>query len=176
MNHIRCIKTSILIVAAVTMVGCKSKQEAPATSPVTPPQNGGEIKSISGQNTAGGVATSPQDKADAEAAAKRVLARMEAGDFAAIYNDAGPGFKKIGSEGQFVALFQQKREITGPLKDPRELNFITRPDYTHVLTFSLENNRFRTERRLTLARAKSGKMELVGLNQHDEPKQHDHPK
>jgi hypothetical protein len=176
MNRVHCIKTALLIFVAVTFVSCKSKQEAPKASSVALQQNAGGRKFMSGQNAAGGVVASPQEQADAETAAARVLAQMEAGDFAAIYNGAAPGFKQIGSEAQFVAKFQQTRQKTGPLKNLQEVSFITLPNNTHVLTFSLKNEWFRTERRLTLARANSGKMELLGLNQHDEPTQQAHSK
>jgi len=169
MNHRRRLNIAFLIMLFVTVIGCKSKQEAPATK-TAPPQNAGEVKSISGQNTAGAPVTSPQDKIDAEAAAAHVLSQMEAGDFAKIYNEASPGFKQIGSETLFVAKFQQTLQKTGPFKNPKEISFVTLPDKTHVLVYRLENDRFKTERRLTFDRSKSGKMELFGLNQHDDPK------
>lgn len=171
MNRVRCIKAALLLISAVAVLGCKSKQEAPAPSSGTPQQNTGEIKSISGQSAGGAVPTSPQDKADAEAAATRVLTQMEAGDFSTMYKEAEAGFKKIGSEAQFVAKFQQVRQKTGPLMNPQLVSHVTRPDKTVVLVYRLGNDRFISERRLTFARNKSGKMELFGLNQHDEPKQ-----
>jgi len=169
MTRVRCLRTALLLIATAALIGCKSKQEGqgPATGA---PQNAGDVKSISGQNTAGGVATSPQDKADAEAAAAKVLAQMEAGDFAAMYNAASDGFKKIGSVDQFVAKFQQARQKTGPLKNPQEVSIVTRPDKSQVIIYRLVNDQFVTERRLTFARNKSGQMELAGVNQHDEPK------
>lgn len=170
MNYVRCIKTALLLIVVVTCLGCKSKQEAPGVNTGAPPQKAGEIKAISGQNVTGAVATSPQDKSDAEAAAARVLAQMEAGDFPAVYKESTPGFKQIGSQASFVAKFQQTRQKTGVLKNPKETSFITRPDKTHVLIYRMENERFKTDMRLTLARSQSGKMELAGLNQHDELK------
>jgi hypothetical protein len=169
MNYARRINNLFLIILFVTVIGCKSKQEE-TVAKTSPPQVGGEVKSISGQNAAGTPVTSPQDKIDAEAAAARVLLQMEAGDFSAIYNEATPGFKQIGSQALFVEKFQQTRKKTGPLKNPKLVSFVTLPDKTHVLVYRLESERFKTERRLTFDRSKSGKMELFGLNQHDEPK------
>ena len=169
MNCVRHIYFAFLIILFVAVIGCKSKQEPPAAK-TAPPKNAGEIKAISGQNAAGTPVTSPRDKNDAEAAAARVLSQMEAGDFSAIYKEAAPGFKQIGNEALFVAKFQETRKKTGPLKNPQEVSFVTRPDKTHVLVYRLENDRFKTERRLTFDRSKSGKMELFGLNQHDDPK------
>ncbi|HEX2769543.1 MAG TPA: hypothetical protein VHN12_09675 [Geobacteraceae bacterium] len=169
MTYTRLGRTIILFILFAAAFGCKSKQEAPGAK-TSAPRNAGEIKSISGQNAAGAPVTSPLDKSDAEAAAARVLSLMEAGDFSVIYNEAAPGFKQIGSEVLFVAKFQQTRQKTGPLNNPQEVSFVTRPDKTHVLVYRLENERFKTERRLTFDRSKSGKMELFGLNQHDDPK------
>jgi len=171
MNRSSCIKTAVLIIAAVTVFGCKSKQDAPgADSPAAPASVEG-IKSISGQSATGAPAASPKDKADAEAAAAHVLAQMEAGDFSAIYKEAAPGFKQIGKEADFVAAFQRTRQKTGALKDARQASFTARPDQALVLVYSLENDKFKSDRRLTFTRSKAGKMELAGLNQHDEPKQ-----
>lgn len=169
MNNVRRFIIAFLVVTLVTVIGCKSNQEAPVAK-TAPQPNAGEIKSISGQNAAGTQVTSPQDKIDAEAAAARVLAQMEAGDFAAIYNAATPGFKQIGSQALFVEKFQQTRQKTGPLKNPKLVSFVTLPDKTHVLVYRVDNDRFKSERRLTFDRSKGGKMELFGLNQHDDPK------
>lgn len=170
MSNLRCIKAVVLIAAAVAVLGCKSKQESPASNSAAPEQNAEAVKSISGQSAAGSIVASPRDKADAEAAAARALAQMEAGEFSAMYNDASPGFKKIGKEAAFVAKFQSTRQKTGALKDPRQVSFVTRPDQAHVLIYRLENDQFTSERRLTFARSKTGEMVLEGLNQHDEPK------
>jgi hypothetical protein len=169
MNYVRRINNLFLIILFVTVIGCKTKQEEPVAK-TAPPKVGKEVKSISGQNAAGTPVTLPQDKIDAEAAAARVLLQMEAGDFSAIYNEATPGFKQIGSQALFVEKFQQTRKKTGALKNPKQVSFVTLPDKTHVLVYRLENERFKTERRLTFDRSKSGKMELFGLNQHDDPK------
>lgn len=169
MSYVRRINIAFLIVSLVTVIGCTSKKETPVAK-TAPPQNAGEVKSISGQNAAGTQVASPQDKIDAEAAAARVLAQMEAGDFAGIYNEATPGFRQIGSQALFVEKFLQTRQKTGPFKNPKLVSFVTLPDKTQVLVYSVENERFKSERRLTFDRPKSGKMELFGLNQHDDPK------
>lgn len=167
MNRLRFLKPIALVIATVAVFGCKSKQETPQGAQ---PQQGAPVKSISGERASGAVTSSPQDKADAEAAAKHVLDQMEAGDFAGIYQAAGPVFKSIGPEASFVHQFKATKDKTGPLAGAKEASFVTLPDQSFVLVFHMENDRFETERRLTFARGKSGKMELVGLNQHDEPK------
>jgi hypothetical protein len=166
MNRLRCLKTIAFVIAAVAVFGCKSKQEPQQAGP----QQVAPVKSISGERAAGAVTSSPQDKADAETAAKRVLDRMEAGDFSAIYKEAAPTFKQIGPEAAFVQKFQATRQKVGPLKDAKEASFVTSPDQACVLVYHMENDRFKTERRLTFVRGKDGKMELLGLNQHDEAK------
>jgi hypothetical protein len=166
MNCIRHIKIAFMLVVLVTFIGCKSKQDKPGASP----QEKGAATAVTPQDKTGAPAATPQDKADARAAAARVLAQFAAGDFSAIYKESAPGFKQIGSESQFVAKFQQTRQKTGMLKNPLEQSFDTRPGNNHVLIYRLENERFKTDMRLTFARSKEGKMELAGLNQHDEPK------
>jgi hypothetical protein len=169
MKHDRYIKTALLFVVLVTFIGCKSKQEKPGAS-----AGGAQEKAATTagapQGKSGADAVPPQDKADARASAARVLAQMEAGDFSAIYKESAPGFKQIGSESQFVAKFQHTRLRVGALKNPHELSFDTRPDKSYVLVYRVENERFKTDMRLSFLRAQNGKMELVGLNQHDEPK------
>lgn len=168
MNRSRSLKAIVLFLAMVAVVGCKSKQEgsaAPAAG--TQPQ---AVKSISGEATTGAVTSSPKDKADAEAAAGKVLSLMEAGDFAAIYKDAAPSFRQIGKQEDFVGKFSATRQKVGALSGQKETSFVTMPDQTFVIIYHMENPRWSTERRLTFTRGKGGKMELYGLNQHDEPK------
>lgn len=170
MNNVRCLTTALLLAGIATTFGCQSKQESPPAKSAAPAQDAGVIKSISGQVAGGGTIASGTNKADAEAAAVRVLGQMEAGEFSALYREASPGFKQIGPEAAFIESFQQTRQKTGPLRDLRQSSFVTRQDQTHVLVYRLENDRFKTERRLSFARSTDGKMELCGLNQHDEIK------
>jgi hypothetical protein len=164
------IKALILILSAVTVIGCTSKSETPAVQNTEPGPGAGVIKSISGENVAGPTA-SPKDRADAEAAAIRVLAQLDAGQFSALYNDSSLEFKQIGEEASFVTKFQQTGQRMGPLKDARQASFVTLPGQTYVLVYLQENDRLKVERRLTFVRSRTGKMELVGLNQEDAPRQ-----
>ena len=175
MKHIHFIRTASLVIAVATAVGCNSKQDnsaAPVAAPTAaaPAPGAGEGKYLSGQNSMGAPTASPQDQAAARAAAAKVLARMESGDFAAIYADASPAFQKIGEQAAFVGKFSQTRKKTGPFKAPQEVSFVTRPDGGHVLVYRLDNERFQTDRRLSFVRSPKGIMLLEGLNQHDEPK------
>ena len=167
MNYLRCIKTAFLLVILVTFIGCKSKQDKPGASTGTP-QEKAAAPAVPPQ-VKPGIASS-QDKTDAQAAAGRVLALLEAGDFPAIYKDAAAGFKQIGSESQFVAKFQQTRKNVGVLKNPHEVSVGTLPGNGYVFVYRVENERYKTDLRLTFARSQNGKMELAGLNQHDELK------
>lgn len=169
MNPTFRLKTAALLVVLVTLAGCKAKQEKPAEN-ATAPQG---VTTTAPATTAGNAATraaSGQEMADARSGALRVLSQFEAGDFAAIYRDSAPSFKQIGPEAAFVTKFQQTRQKTGPLKNPKELKFETGSDNVHVLLYRVDNQRFITEMRLSFARSKNGAMELVGLNQHDEPR------
>ena len=167
MNNVHCIKAAFLLVILLSFIGCKPKQDKPGASTVAP-QEKAAAPAVPPQVKAGIVL--PQDKADAQAAAVRVLALMESGDFPAIYRDSAAGFKQIGSESQFVAKFQQTRKSVGVLKNPQQISLGTLPGNGYVFIYRLENERYKTDMRLTFARSQSGKMELAGLNQHDELK------
>lgn len=169
MNCVRLNKTVLLSIVLAMFIGCKSKQE-PGANSATTPEKVGNVKVLGGQNAPGADVASPQDKADAEAAAVRIMAQMAAGDFTAVYNGAEPGFKKIGSEAQFVAKFQQAHQKVGILGKPLQVSFVSLPDKRNVLVYHIENDHYKTDMRLTLIRAQDGKMVLAGLNQHDEPK------
>lgn len=169
MNYARCIKAAFLLVILATFIGCKSKQEKPATN-AGAPQEKSATPALPPQNKPGSAVVPPQDKADAQAAAVRVLALMERGDFPAIYKDAAAEFKQIGSESQFVARFQETRNNVGVLKNPHQISFGILPGKGYVLVYRVENERYKSDLRLSFARSQSGKMELAGLNQHDELK------
>lgn len=152
MNFARIGTLIVLSLSLLMITGCDSKKDK------------------SGAASPGSAVASPQDQADARAAAQVVLSQLLAGDFAKIYQDAAPGFKKIGSEAQFVAKFQQVRQKVGELKSPRETSFATLPNKGHVLVYRAENELYNTDFRISFERAQDGKMVLAGLNQHDELK------
>jgi hypothetical protein len=168
MNCLRCIKTAFLLVVLVTFIGCKSKQDKPVANSGAPQEKAAAPAAVTFQLKPGIALT--QDKADAQAAAVRVLTLLESGDFPAIYKDSSDGFKQIGSESQFVAKFQQTRKSVGVLKNPQQISMGTLPGKGYVLIYRLENERYKTDMRLSFERAKNGKIELAGLNQHDELK------
>lgn len=168
MNNTR-IKTAFLLIVLATFIGCKSKQDQPGANAGTP-QEKASTPAVPPQDKSGASAVAPQDKADAQTAAARILALMEAGDFPAIYKDAAAEFKQIGSESQFVAKFQQTRKNVGVLKNPQQISFGTLPGNAFVFVYRMENERYITDLRLTFTRSQGGKMELAGLNQHDELK------
>ncbi|MBK5273449.1 MAG: hypothetical protein JJE30_00140 [Desulfuromonadales bacterium] len=170
MNYLRSIKIAFLLVILTTFIGCKSKQDKPVTGASAPQEKSAAPASVAPQGKSGATVVPPQDKADAQTAAVRVLALMETGDFPAIYKESAAGFKQIGSESQFVAKFQQTRKSVGVLKNPQQISFGTLPGNGYVFTYRLENERYKTDLRLTFTRSQSGKMELAGLNQHDELK------
>ena len=170
MYYSRCIRIATLLIVLVAVVGCNSKQDKQAASTGVAPAAPGEIKAVSGQTASGAVTASPQDQAAIRSAAAHILSQMEAGDFAVIYKDASPGFKKIGPEPAFVGKFQQTRQKTGLFKKSQETSLVSSPNGVHVIVYRLENERFSTDRRLTFSRSQNGTMILEGLNQHDEPK------
>lgn len=168
MNYLRNIKTALPLIAAIMVCGCNSGKDAPGAPSAAPQEKAAAAKTSQNEGTA--PAISAKDKADAEAAAVLLLAQLEAGDFSGLYKGASAGFKKIGSESQFVYKFQQTRQRVGVLKNPRKISAALRPDKSVMIVYRLDNERFNTDIRLTLSRAENGRMELAGLNQHDEPK------
>jgi hypothetical protein len=170
MNQFRYTKVACLLIVLVAAFGCKSKQEqqsaqAPAAQPAQQAAPG-----TAAQPAGPKTAASTKDQSDARSAAVKVLDQLNAGQFAAVYQAASPAFKQIGPEEAFVNKFKEARLKTGNFGAPREVKFNTRPDNIHVLVYNLQNDRFNTEMRLSFQRSKDGKMELVGMNQHDEPK------
>lgn len=165
-----CIKSALLLVIVSTSIGCNSKQDKPVTGAA--PQEKAAQPAVPSGDKSGASLGSPQDKdkADAQAAAVHVLALLVNGDFSAIYRDAAAGFKQIGSESQFVAKFQQTRKNVGVLKNPQQIQSVTLSGNGYLFVYRLENERYKSDIRLTFARSQSGKMELAGLNQHDELK------
>ena len=169
MNYLRYAKAAFLLAILVTCISCKSKQDKTAANSGTPQQSAGSPGAPApGKSTA--PLASPQDKADSQTVAARVLILMESGDFHSIYKDSSAGFKQVGSEDQFVGKFQQTRNSVGVLKNPREISFGVLPGNGYVLVYRAENERYKSDLRLTFTRSPSGKMELAGLNQHDELK------
>ena len=169
MNYVRCITTACLPVILASFIGCTSKQDKSGSNTGAPPQSA-SAPAVPPQNKSASPAVQPQDKADAQASSVRILALLERGDFPAIYKDSAASFKQIGSESQFVAKFQQTRQSVGVLKNPREQSFGTLPDNVFVFTYRLENDHYISDIRLSFVRSRSGKMELAGINQHDEQK------
>ncbi len=159
---------AILVIVVIATLGCKSKEQA--SKPVAPAGTPQGNVAAAPQDKAVVPAASPQDMIDVRAVATKVLKQLEAGNFSALYKEASPGFQQLGSESQFVEKFQQTRQKVGILKNPKESSFETRPNNIHVLVYRVSNDHYNTDMRLTFARAKSGKMELAGLNQHDELK------
>jgi hypothetical protein len=167
MNNTHCIKTALLLVMLFSLLGCNSKQDKPVAGTAAPQEKAATPAAVTPLDKPAAVVVPPQDKADAQTAAVRVLALMESGDFPAIYRDSAAGFKQIGSESQFVAKFQKTHNTVGILKNPKQLSFGTLPGNGYVFIYRVENERYKTDLRLTFARSQSGKMELAGLNQHD---------
>lgn len=168
MNYLRTIKTALPLIAAIMVCGCNSATDKTAAPSGAPQEKA--ATALPSQDKGAASTVPSKDKADAEAAAVHLLAQLETGDFSGIYKVASPGFKKIGSESQFVSKFQQTRQRVGALKNPRIINAAVRPDNSIVLVYRVENERYKTDMRLTFSRAENGTMQLAGLNQHDEAK------
>ena len=167
MKSLRYVFAALLILASLTIIGCKSKQDPAGVGKGAPQSAAGAPGS---KEKTGVPVASAQEQAEARAAAVKALARFESGDFSSLYKEASSGFQALGSESQFVAKFQQTRQKIGVLKNPKETSFETLPNKSHVLVYRISNDQYDTDIRLTFSRAKNGKLELAGLNQHDELK------
>lgn len=153
------------MVLLTALPGCNSKKEAP---PQVPAKKGsqGQISSAHGQ--AQPVVAPPQDVADASALKARVLSQLKNKEFAAIYKEASDGFRQVGPEEQFVAQWNKQLQETGAFKEAKETGQSLRPEDRFLLvTYRVKYEKRDKELRLTFGRAKTGKMELTGINQRE---------
>lgn len=160
MKKVSAVVVPVLVLAALS--GCGSKKDK-AGQP-SAPQKAGQPASQQGSV----VVASPQDEADVVAAKARVLAHIKAGDFAAVYREASAGFREVGPEQQFVALWKQQLMQTGEYRELKEVSHTVRPEDRFLLFFyHVQYENAKKVLRLTFGRSKAGKMELTGINQQD---------
>ena len=151
-----------LVIALAALAGCSSKKEKAAETPSAPnaAQPGTPGKSAV-------VASSPQDEAEADTLKTQVLTQVKNKDFAGIYRGASAGFREVGLQEQFVALWDKQLLETGAFKDAKLESHSVRPaDKFQVYTYLVHYQNMDKELRLTFGRSKTGKMELTGINQH----------
>lgn len=167
MNHVRITATVVFLIMLTTLPGCSSKKEK-ANQPQQPLQSAASSSKKAANQQASQVVASPQDEADAALLKVKVLAQVKARDFAAIYREASDGFRKVGPEDKFVALWQQQLQQTGPFKEAKEFSHTVRPDDKFlVFIYKVQYEKAGKALRLTFGRSKQGKMELTGINQSD---------
>lgn len=159
------ITAAVLAICMTGLSGCGSKKEkassqAPAQKPPVqqadqaPPQKGGPL------------VAPPRDEADVAPLKERILAQYKAGDYAAIYREASAGFREVGPEPQFIALWKKQIVETGPFKEAKEVSHSVRPDDKFLLyTYHVQYLNKKKQLRLTFGRSNKGKMELTGINQ-----------
>jgi hypothetical protein len=170
MNQVRITTSAILIIMLAALPGCSKKDKAQQAlqqqmSSATPAKAG---KVPTSPNAV--VTTPPQDLADTVALRDKALVHLKDNDFAAIYRMASDGFRKVGSEKQFVGLWQQQLQQTGPFKEAREVSqAIRKEDKALAYIFKVDYEKASKSLRLVFGRNKDGKMELIGINQR-EPK------
>ena len=89
-------------------------------------------------------------------------------DFAAVYKSASEGFRKVGAEQVFVALWQKQLQDTGAFKEAKEVSQAIRPDDKALaVIFKVQYEKASKSLRMIFGRNKDGKMELIGINQRD---------
>lgn len=159
-------KISLLILLAAAS-GCGQNKEK--SSQAVPAQAGQPQSSPDGQTAApqkGALVASPQDASDAAIAKEQVINSLKASDFGAIYKQASAGFREVGSEQQFIALWQKQLLETGAFKEAKQTSQSIRPaDRFLLFTYQVQYANMSKELRLTFGRSKAGKLELTGINQ-----------
>lgn len=170
MTHIRTTNAIALMILLAVLPGCSSKKEN-ADQVRAPHQvltSASKTPTKADASNPVDVVASPQDEADAAILKKIVLAHLKAGDFSAIYKEASAGFREVGQEQQFVALWQKQLQQTGAFKDAKEVSHTVRPqDKFLVFIYRVQYEKASRELRLTFGRSKKGKMELTGINQRE---------
>lgn len=159
-------KVSLLIILTAVS-GCgQNKEKSGQASPLHPGES---------QSSQGATAMSPQkngavaaakDEADAAMAKEQVIKLLKGSDFSTIYKQASAGFRQVGSEQQFVALWLKQLQETGPFKEAKQIGHTIRPaDKFLLFTYQVKYANMSKELSLTFGRSKSGKLELTGIHQ-----------
>jgi hypothetical protein len=168
MNYSGTLTTVSFMVILAALPGCNSKKNDVAKAPEQKTAQR-QISSAHGQakpQAAGAVVAPPKDEADAAALKARVLAQVKNRDFAAIYKDASEGFRNVGPEERFVALWNNQLLETGAYKEAKETTHTVRPtDRFLVFTYLVQYEKKKKGLTLTFGRSKDGKMELTGISQ-----------
>lgn len=166
MNHVRITTTVAFMIMLAVVPGCTKKEQT--NQPKTSLQAATTSSKKAGNPHAAQLVASPQDEADAEPLKTKVLAQVKAGDYASIFKGASDGFKEVGPEQKFVALWQQQLQQTGAFKKAKEVSHTVRPgDKFLIYNFEVQYEKANKVLRLTFGRSKKGKMELTGINQSD---------
>ncbi len=167
MNNASSIAKISLFVLLVAASGCgqnkdKSSQATPAQA--GQPQSSPAAKTSPQAN--GALVASAQDASDAATAKEQVINSLKTSDFSAIYKQASTGFRQVGSEQQFIALWQKQLLETGAFKEAKQTSQSIRPaDGFLLFTYQVQYANMAKELRLTFGRSKAGKLELTGINQ-----------
>ena len=154
-------KISLLIVLTAA-AGCGKDQEK--SGQAAPQQAGQSPVAQAGKPAA--VVASAQDEAEASVAKEQVIKYIKSNDFSSIYKQASAGFRQVGSEQQFIALWQKQLQETGAFKSAKQVSQSVRPaDKFLLFTYQVQYANMIKELRLTFGRSKGGKLELTGINQ-----------
>src|ERR1051325_9138336 len=104
-----------------------------------------------------------RDHNDAKVVADRIYTHIRAGNYAAIYNDAAPRFKKVGSESQFVEKMKRYESLVGPLKNIHEIasqaGFDTEAGSIFIIVYDVQFERARAREEMTFIRSPTGEMQ-----------------
>lgn len=167
MKNVSSLAKILLLILLTAAAGCGKDQEK--SGQATPQQPGQSPTAQAGKAAApagGAVVASAQDEAEASVAKEQVIKYIKSNDFSSIYKQASAGFRQVGSEQQFIALWQKQLQETGAFKSAKQVSQSVRPaDRFLLFTYQVQYANMIKELRLTFGRSKTGKLELTGINQ-----------
>ena len=171
MNNVRITTTVALMSMLAVLPGCNSKKEQAAPAQAPPVQavtSSAQTAEMAAAAKKGVVIIPTKDHEEANKLKARVLEQLLKNDFAGIYKDASEGFRKVGTEKQFVELWQKQLQQTGPIKEAHEVKQeIRTTDKALAAIYKVQYEKASKALRMIFARNKDGKLELIGINQRD---------
>ncbi len=168
MNNVRITTVTALIIMLAALPGCNSKKEKAEQAPLPLQASPSSARTAAEAAKKAVVIVPDKDEEDSSKLKSMVLEQLKKNDFAAVYKSASEGFRKVGAEQVFVALWQKQLQDTGAFKEAKEVSQAIRPDDKALaVIFKVQYEKASKSLRMIFGRNKDGKMELIGINQRD---------
>ena len=166
MKYARTVTIVFFMIFLTALSGCNSKKEK-----VGQPSLKKADQVTPSPHSSGAIVAVPQDEVDVVAVKTHIFSLVKDGNFSAIYKDASAGFREVGPEQQFVAMWQNQLMETGAFKGAKEVSHTVRPeDKSLVFIYDVQYEKKHKALRLTFRRSEKRVLELTGINQKDLPK------